>query len=337
MIQAPELKPVRDYSNIRKDALAPFLREAAGANEGLDQRARDFREHAVRVLGPEEFQKSRDQLLDGLKNEARSWGLSFHANPDKVIDFVAENPIALKLPLGKLLQVAANHSTVTGFLADAIDSLVVHIVLNSTPKDIEQALQRAASVGGLDSAPFHPINPIEFAEIPKWPFEGLNRITFHYLDKVLEDWGKNTATLDQLTPDELHSFMIRNAPRSESLDPKERLELLKGATRLALSKVAPLLRKMNTGRNNVGDVLSAALDTAVHENGLQWMESVGRGIDWQDRFRGELHFEEPSSGDSGTSEDTNQTKAPPSNQSVPDESTTKVGKKPRRNQPTKVL
>jgi hypothetical protein len=99
MIQVPELKPIRDYSNIRKDALGPFLRAAASGNEGLDKRVREFREHAVRVLGAEAFQQDRAQLLDDLKDEARSWGLSFHTNPDQVIDFAAENPIVLKLPL----------------------------------------------------------------------------------------------------------------------------------------------------------------------------------------------------------------------------------------------
>jgi len=288
MIQVPELKPVRDYSNIRKDALGPFLRAAAGSNEGLDQRAKDFRVHAVRVLGPETFQKDRAQLLEALKDEARSWGLPFHTDPDKVIDFVAANPIALRLPLGKLLHVPASHDTVTGLLADAVDSVVVRVVLNSTEKEIQQALQRAAGVGGTDSPVFHALSPIDFGRLKKWPFEGLNQPTFHYLDKVVENWAKNVPNVERLVPDELHSFMISNAPRTQDLAPEEKLGLLKKSALLSVSKIAPLLRKMNTARNNVGDVVSAALDTAIHENALKWLEEVGRSIDWKDRFSGEF-------------------------------------------------
>lgn len=332
MIQVPELKPVRDYSNIRKDALGPFLRAAAGSNEGLDQRAKDFRVHAVRVLGPETFKKDRAQLLEDLKDEARSWGLPFHTNPDKVIDFVAENPVALRLPLGKLLHVPASHDTVSGLLADAVDSVVVRVVLNSTEKDIQQALQRAAGVGGTDSPVFHALSPIDFGRLKKWPFEGLNRPTFHYLDKVVADWAKSAPNIEQLVPDELHSFMIRNAPRTQDLAPEEKLSLLKQSSLLVLSKVGPLLRKMNTARNNVGDVVSAALDTAIHENALKWLEEVGRSIDWKDRFYDEFQgkamkrLEEVGRG-GGRKDDTGQT---PSSQSVPDDTTTQVGKKPVR-------
>ena len=336
MIQVPELNPVRDYSNIRKDALEPFLRAAAGTNEGIDKRSREFREHAVRVLGPEVFQKDRAALLDALKDEARSWGLSFHTNPDQVLDYAAANPIVLRLPLSKLLNVPASHNTVSGMVADAIDSVVVRIVWNSTAKDIEQALQRAAGVGGMDKPVFHALNPVEFRMLKKWPFEGLNYHTFQYLDKVISDWGKSVPNLGRLVPDELHSFMISNAPRTQDLQPDEKLKLLKKSSLLALSKIDPLLKKMNPARNNVGDVVSAALDTAIHENSFKWLEEVGRSIDWKDRFSKELQQGDTPS-DSGPSQDDVGTKDT-SNKPATDPNATQVGKKPpRANTPTQVL
>lgn len=285
MLQVLELKPVRDYSTIREDALQPFLRAAAGSTDGLDQRVKDFRTHVVRVLGSRVFNHPREQLLTELKDEARTWGLNFDTDPTKVLEFVEQNPVALRLPLNKLLQVPASHDTLLGVLADAIESIVVRIVLNSNQKDIQEALQRARAASSLGGGIGHPgLSALDVTQLKQWPFPALKQHTFQYLDKVVEEWVKNTASIQQLVPDELHSFMIHNAPRTEALAPSEKIDLLRKSKTLPLAKVAPILRKMNAQRNNVGDVVSASLDSALLENAVKWFEEVGRGINWGAQF-----------------------------------------------------
>jgi hypothetical protein len=285
-VEVPVLTPVRDYKTIRKDALKLFLRSAAGSNEGLNKRAEEFREHVLRVLGPEVFKKDRQTLVKDLVEEAERFGRQLHMNPDQLIDFSAANPATLDMPLNRLLHVPASYDTMTGILADSIESIVVRIVLNSSPEDIQQALKKVATgdIGGIDSPIFHALSPIDIGKIKNWKFDHLEFLSFKYLDNVVEDWGNNASSESLRNSNELKSFIIANPPSVEELPRLEQLKFLKGSHMLTLSKVDKILGSMDRTVNTVGDVVTAALDTAIHENALQWFNEVGKYIKWKDRF-----------------------------------------------------
>lgn len=277
-----DLMPVRDYTNIRRDALQPFLRAAASGSDGLLQRANEFREHAVRVLGPETFEQPRDKLLASLVDEAERWGRQFHAHPEKIVQFVENNPVVLGLPLGRLMNVPAVPRTLYGILADAIDSIVVRMVLVSSPEEVQEAVQKSAST--KTAYGWQALLPIEFGKLQKWPFPQLKGLTFNYLDKAIENWGRANI-VSSLTGDSLHSYLISNSPRTDKLPVKEKLEIIKKSPELILSKISRISGRMSATKNTVGDVVSAALDSAILENATKWVENVGKSIDWGERFK----------------------------------------------------
>ena len=284
-IEIPELQPVRTYKRARKDVLESFLRVAEGSNEGLNKRAQAFREHVVQVLGPEVFQKDRRTLLNDLMDEARSFGLPLHTNPDKVVDFIIENPVALNLTLGRLLHVPASYDTVTGLLADAIDSIVVRIVLNSTAEEVQQAQKKtASSPAGQDAPPFTPINLFEFGKVTNWKFDHLEHHTLKYLDKVIGNWGNNASVQELSDSADLQDAIKKNPPKADALPVSTKLKLVKDSNILALSKIAPILKSLDRTGNTVGDAVTAAIDSAVLGNALQWFATVGCDIDWVHRF-----------------------------------------------------
>jgi hypothetical protein len=319
------LKAVRDYCKMRsyEEALGQMVRCAKEASGAIDQRAKAFRKDAVRVLGPEAFQEDRHRLLLKLEEYMREWGLNnLHTNMDKIIDTVAADNFVLRLPLVRLQNVtnqsAAAKEALYDFLARAIDSIVVRVVLNSSPDEIKQALQHAAAIGE------HP-EAFGIMEVFKenLPYNNLKGYTFQWLDTVIKHWLASTH-LPEGSKLRRELLAPENAPSFASVPLDNKLNILKGkedvsgAIKLLRYDVKPLVKTMDRG-NNVGDVLNAVFEAAVRENGMNWWSKTGRYINWKERQEKEEQAVPPTDEQSVTE------RVPQSQQS--DDSATLPGKR----------
>lgn len=286
----PGLKPVRDYRKMRsyEEALDQMVRCAKEAGGVIDQRAKAFRKDAVPSLGAEAFQGDRWKLLQQLEEYMQQWGLNnLHTDMDKIIDMVAADQFVLRLPLGRLHNVtnqsAGNKESLYDFLARAIDSIVVRVVLNSSPEEVQQALQRAAAIGEHPEA----FGIMEFFK-EKIPYESLKNYTFQWLDTVIKHWLSVSGNPDgsQLRRELLAP---ENAPSFVNVPVGRKLTILKGngedtaaGIKLLRYDVRPILKQMDRS-NQVVDVVNAVFESAVRENGLNWWSKTGRYINWAER------------------------------------------------------
>ncbi len=282
------LKPVRDYRKMRsfEEAVDQLVRTAAeSGGTALDKRAEDFRQDAIRVLGPKAFEGSRMQVLQKLEDYMKEWGLNLHSNMDKIVDTVVANPFILKLPLGRLHDVTTQSSkpkeALYDFLARAIDSLVVRVAMNKTLEEIREQQERAAAMGGMEG---HP-EALGVMEVVKedLPYDSLKGYTFQWLAAIVNSW---LATTSSPNSNDLRGEMedSNNAPSFVNVPLNKKFGLLKGDDSLGLLSydIKPLLKSMDKA-NTVGDVLNATFESAVLKNGVAWWANVGRYINWSSR------------------------------------------------------
>jgi hypothetical protein len=282
------LKPVRDYREMRSAAEALDLMVRVAAESGTDQitqRAEQFRRAAVQRLGPEAFSGDRHKLLQLLQQFMQHWGLNnLQTDMDKITGMVAANPFVLGLSLGRLLNVTPQSSSgkeaLYDLLARAIDSIVVRVVLNSSPEDVQKALPKAAEFGGQTGHP-EPLGVMEVVNADL-PYDSLGPYTFQWISAVVKNW---IASSQYLGASDLRGEMEdpSNAPSFVNVPLPHKLKLLQGDDLpLLLFDIKPLMSKMDAG-NNVGDVVNAAFESAVFKNGINWWATVGRYINWDSR------------------------------------------------------